>query len=65
MKGANMKKAALGIIALAMSFMATTAHAATGDIRSIFPCDMYGNQIDPGSMATAKIAGETVCFCVT
>ena len=37
MKGANMKKTALGFIALAMSLMATTVNAfnGAGDIRSI------------------------------
>ena len=61
MKGANMKKAALGIIALAMSFVATTARAG-GDIRSIDPCDALGNVIENGTMANPYTAGETAYF---
>ena len=62
MKGANMKKAALGIIALAMSFVATTARAG-GDIRSIDPWDPDKNEVKQnGSMAKPYTAGETVYF---
>ena len=64
MKGANMKKAALGFIALAMSVMATTAQAynATGDIRAIDPCDEYGYVIPNGSIANPYTVGQTAYF---
>ena len=59
-----MKKAALGIIALAMAFVttATNAYGGEGDIRSINPCDSLGTVIENGSMASPYVAGETAYF---
>ena len=63
-EGAHMKKAALGIIALAMTFVTTAfnAYGGEGDIRSINPCDALGNVIENGSMASPYVAGETAYF---
>ena len=64
MKGANMKKAALGFIALAMSFMANTAQAynGEGDIRSINRCDYDGKVLSAMAADEFAIAGDTVYF---
>lgn len=61
-KGANMKKTALGFIAAAMTFLANTVLADIGAIRSIDPCDQYGNRVAPGTIETAKTVGETAYF---
>jgi hypothetical protein len=63
-EGANMKKAALGFIALAMSIFTISANAAsrTGDIRSIEPCDQYGYVIPNGTIDAPYSAGQTVYF---
>ena len=57
-----MKKSALGFIASAMMFMAGTAIADEGAIRSIDPCDEYGYVIDPGTIDTSLSVGETAYF---
>jgi len=63
-EGANMKKAALGFIALAMALIANTAQAlgGSGDVRSINPCDEYGNVIPQGSIQQPYVAGQTAYF---
>ena len=57
-----MKKKALGFIALAMAFLAHTATADSGAIRSIDPCDYEGNLISPGSIDSVYNVGETAYF---
>ena len=61
-KGANMKNTALGFIAAAMTFLTNTVLADIGAIRSIDPCDQYGNRVAPGTIETAKTVGETAYF---
>ncbi len=61
-KGANMKKTALGFIAAAMTFLSNTVQADIGAIRSIDPCDQYGNLQSPGTIESAFTVGETAYF---
>ena len=61
-KGANMKNTALGFIAAAMTFLTNTVLADIGAIRSLDPCDQYGNRVAPGTIETAKTVGETAYF---
>ena len=62
-EGAQMKKKALGFVALAMTLLANTATMAyngVGDIVSIDPCNEYG--IKQPVDTTPKSAGETAYF---
>lgn len=61
-KGAHMKKNALGFIAAAMTFIVNTVSADIGAIRSIDPCDQYGNLQSAGTMESAYTVGETAYF---
>ena len=57
-----MKKKALGYIALAMAFMATTALAEIGAIRSIDRCDQYGVVLPPGDITGSLTVGDKAYF---
>lgn len=65
-KVAYMKKNALKFIAAAMMFVGGTVVAdsidSVGAIRSIDPCDAYGNVTAAGTMDAAKNIGESVYF---